>query len=82
MGSWCGCLRASVARHSRSQPAGRDRGGTLGVPDETAAVANLLTPGAWAPHGQPAYNDVYVEVRPVAAAIGEPIADRLTIPVA
>lgn len=35
-----------------------------GAPPETAAVANLLTPGVWAPHGQPAYNDVFVEIVP------------------
>lgn len=51
------------------------------VPDETSAVANLLTPGAWAPHGQPAYNDVYVEVRPTATSMDEPVAAGLTIPV-
>lgn len=34
-----------------------------GEPADTSAVANLLTPSAWAPHGQPAYNDVFVEVR-------------------
>ncbi len=34
-----------------------------GVPEETSAVANLLTSPAWTPHGQPAYNDVFVEVR-------------------
>lgn len=33
-----------------------------GEPAETSAVANLLTASAWAPHGQPAYNDVFVEV--------------------
>lgn len=33
-----------------------------GEPDSLAAVANLLTPSAWAPHGQPAYNDVFVEI--------------------
>ena len=39
-----------------------------GVPAETSAVANVLTPPVWAPHGQPAYNDVFVEV----LAISEP----------
>lgn len=55
-----------------------------GDPSEASAVANLLTPGAWAPHGQPAYNDVFVEVRrPVVAddvghggrAPGVPVAE-------
>jgi anaerobic selenocysteine-containing dehydrogenase len=31
-------------------------------PMETSAVANLLTPSAWAPGGQPAYNDTFVDV--------------------
>ena len=31
-------------------------------PAETSAVANLLTPAAYAPHGQPAFNDTWVEV--------------------
>jgi assimilatory nitrate reductase catalytic subunit len=34
-----------------------------GEPAETSALANLLSGPAWAPHGQPAYNDVSVEVR-------------------
>ncbi len=33
-----------------------------GHPSETSAVANLLSPSAWAPHGQPAYNETFVEV--------------------
>jgi anaerobic selenocysteine-containing dehydrogenase len=37
-----------------------------GHPAETSAVANLLTPSAWSPGGQPAYNDTFVTV--VAAA--------------
>jgi hypothetical protein len=31
-------------------------------PAETGAVANFLTPSSWAPGGQPAYNDTFVEV--------------------
>jgi len=31
-------------------------------PTETSAVANFLTPSAWAPGGQPAYNDTFVDV--------------------
>lgn len=31
-------------------------------PAETSAVANLLSASAWSPGGQPAYNDVFVEV--------------------
>jgi anaerobic selenocysteine-containing dehydrogenase len=31
-------------------------------PPETSAVTNVLTPSAWAPGGQPAYNDTFVEV--------------------
>jgi anaerobic selenocysteine-containing dehydrogenase len=31
-------------------------------PAETSAVANFLTPSAWAPGGQPAYNDTFVDV--------------------
>lgn len=37
-----------------------------GFPEETSALANLLTPSAWTPGGQPAYNDTFVEV------VGEP----------
>jgi len=37
------------------------------APPETSAVANLLTPSAFAPHGQPAYNDTFVEVLPTEA---------------
>lgn len=33
-----------------------------GSPDSTDAVTNLLTPSAWTPGGQPAYNDTFVEV--------------------
>ncbi|MCH7789793.1 MAG: molybdopterin-dependent oxidoreductase [Acidobacteria bacterium] len=33
-------------------------------PTETAAVANILSPSAWSPGGQPAYNDIYVHVTP------------------
>jgi anaerobic selenocysteine-containing dehydrogenase len=33
-----------------------------GFPEETGALANLLTPSAWTPGGQPAYNDTFVEV--------------------
>jgi len=36
-----------------------------GFPDETSALANLLTPSAWSPGGQPAYNDTFVDVTPV-----------------
>ncbi len=36
-----------------------------GEPAETSAVANLLTASAWAPHGQPAYNDVFVQISKV-----------------
>jgi anaerobic selenocysteine-containing dehydrogenase len=31
-------------------------------PEETSAVANVLTPAAWSPGGQPAYNDTFVQV--------------------
>jgi hypothetical protein len=31
-------------------------------PEETSAVANILTPSAWTPGGQPAYNDTFVDV--------------------
>lgn len=33
-----------------------------GLPEETGAVANLLTPSSWSAGGQPAYNDTFVEV--------------------
>ena len=33
-----------------------------GQPEETGAVANLLTPALWSPGGQPAYNDTFVQV--------------------
>ena len=32
------------------------------LPEEDGAVANLLSPSAWSPGGQPAYNDTFVEV--------------------
>jgi anaerobic selenocysteine-containing dehydrogenase len=38
------------------------------VPTDTAAVTNLLTPPLFAPGGQPAYNDTWVEVTAVANA--------------
>lgn len=64
-----GHLRATRAAHGARQV----RDPTLvSEPGETSAVANLLTPGAWAPHGQHAYNDVFVEVRPVVGAGLEP----------
>jgi anaerobic selenocysteine-containing dehydrogenase len=31
-------------------------------PEETGAVANLLTPSLWSPGGQPAYNDTFVQL--------------------
>ncbi len=34
-----------------------------GLPAATDAVANLLSPSLFAPHGQPAFNDTFVEVR-------------------
>lgn len=34
-------------------------------PEESGALANLLTPSAWSPGGQPAYNDTFVEVTAV-----------------
>ncbi len=33
-------------------------------PAETAAVANRLAPDAWSEAGQPAYNDIFVDVLP------------------
>lgn len=35
------------------------------VPPETGAVGNLLTPSSWSPGGQPAFNDMFVEVTAV-----------------
>ena len=32
---------------------------------ETGAVANFLSPPAWSPGGQPAYNDIFVDITPV-----------------
>jgi anaerobic selenocysteine-containing dehydrogenase len=32
------------------------------LPSETAAVANVLSPSQWSPGGQPAYNDIFVDV--------------------
>jgi anaerobic selenocysteine-containing dehydrogenase len=37
-------------------------------PGVTGAVANRLTPARWTPAGQPAYNDVFVDVSPLGAA--------------
>jgi anaerobic selenocysteine-containing dehydrogenase len=34
-----------------------------GTPQATSAVANLLSPSSYTPHGQPAYNDTYVRVQ-------------------
>ena len=39
-----------------------------GFPGETGALANRLTPSAWAPSGQPAYNDTFIEVEPIHRA--------------
>ena len=36
------------------------------------AVANLLSPSAWSPGGQPAYNDIFVEVVRAEAEHAEP----------
>jgi anaerobic selenocysteine-containing dehydrogenase len=41
-----------------------------GEPGDTAAVSNLLGPSAWSPGGQPAFNDIFVEV--VSAATATP----------
>jgi anaerobic selenocysteine-containing dehydrogenase len=38
-----------------------------GEPPDTSAVANLLTPSAWSPGGQPAYNDTWVMVSAAAS---------------
>jgi anaerobic selenocysteine-containing dehydrogenase len=38
-----------------------------GEPPDTSAVANLLTPSAWSPGGQPAYNDTWVVVTAAAS---------------
>jgi len=43
-------------------------------PPETSAVANVLTPSAWTPGGQPAYNDTFVDV--VAAPLRERPDDK------
>ena len=32
------------------------------LPEEDGAVANLLSPAAWSPGGEPAFNDTFVEV--------------------
>lgn len=54
-----------------------------GQPADTGAVANLLSPAAWSPAGQPAYNETIVEVSgapsPAAADSTEVLAD---VPVA
>jgi anaerobic selenocysteine-containing dehydrogenase len=34
-------------------------------PEETAVLANMLTPSSWSAGGQPAYNDTFVEVEAV-----------------
>ena len=36
-----------------------------GFPDEASALVNFLTPSAWSPGGQPAYNDTFVDVTAV-----------------
>jgi anaerobic selenocysteine-containing dehydrogenase len=45
-----------------------------GRPAENGAVANVLSPSAWSPGGQPAYNETFVEVTraPEPAAIEVP----------
>jgi len=43
-------------------------------PPETSAVANVLTPSAWTPGGQPTYNDTFVDV--VAAPLRERPDDK------
>ncbi len=42
-----------------------------GTPPETAAVANLLSPSSYSPHGQPAYNDTFVRVERAQGAYDE-----------
>ena len=32
------------------------------LPEEDGAVTNLLSPSAWSPGGQPAFNDTFVHV--------------------
>jgi hypothetical protein len=32
------------------------------VPEDQGPIANILGPSAWTPGGQPAFNDVFVEV--------------------
>ena len=66
-----------VARHERAalrvtlQVTDTIRRGTVALegkwwryPYETAAVANRLTPRAWTASGQPAYNDIFLDVFP------------------
>lgn len=40
-------------------------------PGETGALANRLTPSAWAPGGQPAYNDTFIVVDPIPRLTGK-----------
>jgi anaerobic selenocysteine-containing dehydrogenase len=46
-------------------------------PEEEGAVANLLSPSAWSPGGQPAYNDIFVEVVGTVAAAAAPEAHSM-----
>lgn len=48
-----------------------------GVPEDEGAVSNLLCPGAWSPGGQPAFNEIFVEV--VSAEAGA-VATRVKSP--
>jgi anaerobic selenocysteine-containing dehydrogenase len=41
------------------------------MPPDTAANANMLSASRWAPHGQPAFNDTFVEVIPAGGATSE-----------
>lgn len=36
------------------------------TPESTDAVANLLTPSAWSPGGQPAFNDTFITLSPIS----------------
>ncbi|HEX2891395.1 molybdopterin-dependent oxidoreductase [Vineibacter terrae] len=46
------------------------------MPEDQGAVSNLLCPGAWSPGGQPAFNEIFVEV--VSAEAGR--ADTTAAP--
>lgn len=52
------------------------------TPDDTGAVANLLSGSSWSPGGQPAYNDIFVRVVPSHAGVDTASGAQIAPPLA